>query len=228
MGLGGLGGRFLLTRLPRPRASDILCFGLQGFFGFIICMAGLLSITITSPVTHMFSSVRRLRRSISSVCWPAPLTLSAIVMLFYSLQAVRSVLQTVLGMAIFSDILTVCVLRSLPGSISCPHSPLTLAPCSAFWSRPRAISISLILIGSSAYAYVKATQGPPGSKPPPAAGETSEQELSRVENGKASLARTEQVNDDDDELVGVAPGGSAIKEAEKVTLLAGSSTDEKR
>lgn len=38
----------LLSRSP-PR---------QGVFGFLICMAGLLSITVTSPVSHMFSSVR--------------------------------------------------------------------------------------------------------------------------------------------------------------------------
>jgi GDP-fucose transporter C1 len=30
-----------------------------GFFGFLLCIAGLLSIKVTSPVTHMFSSVRR-------------------------------------------------------------------------------------------------------------------------------------------------------------------------
>lgn len=29
-----------------------------GFFGFLLCVAGLLSIKVTSPVTHMFSSVR--------------------------------------------------------------------------------------------------------------------------------------------------------------------------
>jgi hypothetical protein len=31
-----------------------------GFFGFLLCVAGLLSIKVTSPVTHMFSSVRPL------------------------------------------------------------------------------------------------------------------------------------------------------------------------
>lgn len=29
-----------------------------GLFGFLLCIAGLLSIKVTSPVTHMFSSVR--------------------------------------------------------------------------------------------------------------------------------------------------------------------------
>ncbi|KAF8167603.1 hypothetical protein B0H34DRAFT_792312 [Crassisporium funariophilum] len=48
-----------------------------GVFGFLLCVAGLLSIKVTSPVTHMFSS------------------------------AARSVLQTVLGVWIFKDILTV-------------------------------------------------------------------------------------------------------------------------
>lgn len=36
-----------------------------GTFGFFICMAGLLSITVTSPVSHMFSSVSRARSSLS-------------------------------------------------------------------------------------------------------------------------------------------------------------------
>ncbi|KAF8956057.1 hypothetical protein BDZ97DRAFT_1672214 [Flammula alnicola] len=47
-----------------------------GIFGFLLCIAGLLSIKITSPITHMFSS------------------------------AARSVLQTALGVWIFNDILT--------------------------------------------------------------------------------------------------------------------------
>ncbi|KIK70677.1 hypothetical protein GYMLUDRAFT_32718 [Collybiopsis luxurians FD-317 M1] len=47
-----------------------------GIFGFLLCVAGLLSIKVTSPVTHMFSS------------------------------AARSVLQTLLGVWIFNDILT--------------------------------------------------------------------------------------------------------------------------
>jgi GDP-fucose transporter C1 len=47
-----------------------------GLFGFLLCVAGLLSIKVTSPITHMFSS------------------------------AARSVLQTALGVWIFNDILT--------------------------------------------------------------------------------------------------------------------------
>lgn len=31
-----------------------------GIFGFLLCVAGLLSIKVTSPITHMFSSVRTL------------------------------------------------------------------------------------------------------------------------------------------------------------------------
>lgn len=31
---------------------------ITGFFGFLLCVAGLLSIKITSPITHMFSGVR--------------------------------------------------------------------------------------------------------------------------------------------------------------------------
>ncbi|KAH9982829.1 hypothetical protein BGW80DRAFT_1265173, partial [Lactifluus volemus] len=47
-----------------------------GFFGFLLCLSGLLSIKVTSPVTHMFSS------------------------------AVRSVIQTLLGVWLFHDVLT--------------------------------------------------------------------------------------------------------------------------
>ncbi|GJE85811.1 nucleotide-sugar transporter-like protein [Phanerochaete sordida] len=47
-----------------------------GVFGFLLCVAGLLSIKVTSPITHMFSS------------------------------AARSVIQTLLGVWLFSDLLT--------------------------------------------------------------------------------------------------------------------------
>ncbi|PPQ99560.1 hypothetical protein CVT24_005348 [Panaeolus cyanescens] len=47
-----------------------------GVFGFLLCVAGLLSIKVTSPITHMFSS------------------------------AAKSVLQTLLGVWIFNDIMT--------------------------------------------------------------------------------------------------------------------------
>jgi GDP-fucose transporter C1 len=75
-----------------------------GVFGFLLCVAGLLSIKVTSPVTHMFSS------------------------------AARSVLQTVLGVWIFGDIMTV----------------------------NRAASISTILAGTMFYTWVKSLpQAPP-------------------------------------------------------------------
>ncbi|KAG1754888.1 uncharacterized protein EDB91DRAFT_1095992 [Suillus paluster] len=48
-----------------------------GVFGFLLCVAGLLSIKVTSPITHMFSS------------------------------ATRSVIQTMLGVWLFNDIMTV-------------------------------------------------------------------------------------------------------------------------
>lgn len=50
---------------------------ITGVFGFLICIAGFLSIKVTSPVTHMISS------------------------------AVRGVIQTFLGKWIFGDIITV-------------------------------------------------------------------------------------------------------------------------
>ncbi|KAH9982831.1 hypothetical protein BGW80DRAFT_1265193 [Lactifluus volemus] len=54
-----------------------------GFFGFLLCVAGLLSIKVTSPVTHMFSS------------------------------AARSVIQTLLGVWLFHDVLTINRVTSL-------------------------------------------------------------------------------------------------------------------
>jgi GDP-fucose transporter C1 len=50
---------------------------ITGLFGFLLCVAGLLSIKVTSPITHMFSS------------------------------AARTVLQTALGVWIFGDVLTI-------------------------------------------------------------------------------------------------------------------------
>ena len=69
----------------------------QGVVGFLICIAGLLSIKVTSPVTHMFSA------------------------------SVRSVLQTMLGVWLFKDVI----------------------------NASRAVSISLILGGSILYTYLK-------------------------------------------------------------------------
>jgi len=58
---------------------DVFLWGslVTGTFGFLLCIAGLLSIKVTSPITHMFSS------------------------------AARSILQTALGIRFFGDILTV-------------------------------------------------------------------------------------------------------------------------
>ncbi|KAJ2929247.1 hypothetical protein H1R20_g7845, partial [Candolleomyces eurysporus] len=53
-----------------------------GVFGFLLCVAGLLSIKVTSPITHMFSS------------------------------AARSVIQTLLGVWLFQDILNVYVFQA--------------------------------------------------------------------------------------------------------------------
>ncbi|KAF8078917.1 hypothetical protein FPV67DRAFT_1690347 [Lyophyllum atratum] len=79
---------------------------ITGFFGFLLCVAGLLSIKITSPITHMFSN------------------------------GARSVLQTLLGVWTFNDILTV----------------------------PRGISILVILGGTMYYTWIKSQTLP--SPPP--------------------------------------------------------------
>lgn len=80
---------------------------------------GLLSIKITSPVTHMFSS------------------------------ACRSVLQTILGVWIFHDLLTVYVARSITEvTRSSRYSNL----------RNRVSSIMVILGGSMYYTWVKSQE----------------------------------------------------------------------
>jgi GDP-fucose transporter C1 len=67
-----------------------------GVFGFLLCVAGLLSIKVTSPVTHMFSSVSgRVFSSIKPRLIVTPV------------QAARTVLQTLLGVGIFGDLMTV-------------------------------------------------------------------------------------------------------------------------
>ncbi|CAE6472122.1 unnamed protein product [Rhizoctonia solani] len=84
-----------------------------GVFGFLLCVASLISIKVTSPVTHMFTS------------------------------AVRSVLQTVLGVLIFKDIITA----------------------------NRLASIGVILFGSCLYTWVKSKESQrrnnPGNAPAP-------------------------------------------------------------
>ncbi|EIM92216.1 uncharacterized protein STEHIDRAFT_89058 [Stereum hirsutum FP-91666 SS1] len=79
-----------------------------GVFGFLLCVAGLLSIKITSPVTHMFSS------------------------------AARSVIQTLLGVVLFSDVLTF----------------------------NRVASIFTILGGTMYYTWVKSVESAPIAPPP--------------------------------------------------------------
>ncbi|TPX31628.1 hypothetical protein SeMB42_g07728 [Synchytrium endobioticum] len=88
---------------------QVLLWGgfMTGIFGFLINIAGFLQIKVTSPVTHMISS------------------------------AVRGVIQTVLAVMIFHDIVTAA----------------------------RASGIFLILLGSSLYTYVKAEESKPSAPP---------------------------------------------------------------
>ncbi|KAI0361415.1 hypothetical protein OH77DRAFT_1392280 [Trametes cingulata] len=66
-----------LVRTPEWNA-EVFVWGsiITGVFGFLLCVAGLLSIKVTSPVTHMFSS------------------------------AARSAIQTLLGVWLFKDLFT--------------------------------------------------------------------------------------------------------------------------
>jgi GDP-fucose transporter C1 len=58
------GGAITVSRPPgetrtrgAPKRADLSsCCFLQGIFGFLICIAGFLSIKVTSPVSHMVSS----------------------------------------------------------------------------------------------------------------------------------------------------------------------------
>lgn len=66
----------LLEEGGRPLSTFLWGATITGVFGFLICIAGFLSIKVTSPVTHMISS------------------------------AVRGVIQTFLGMWCFGDVIT--------------------------------------------------------------------------------------------------------------------------
>ncbi|KAJ6604798.1 hypothetical protein DFH09DRAFT_1123825 [Mycena vulgaris] len=93
----------LLTMVADPHwDGTVFLWGslVTGFFGFLLCIAGLLSIRVTSPITHMFSS------------------------------AARSVLQTVIGVTYFGDLITA----------------------------NRATSIIVILGGTMLYTWMKAVE----------------------------------------------------------------------
>ncbi|VDB86577.1 unnamed protein product [Peniophora sp. CBMAI 1063] len=121
----------LLALVSEPQSNiRILLWGslVTGIFGFLLCIAGLLSIKVTSPVTHMVSS------------------------------AARSVLQTLLGVWIFSDILTI----------------------------QRMTSLSAILGGTLYYTWLKSSQSGPTqqtSRPRDAEAAIS-QDIDRKEEGK--------------------------------------------
>lgn len=74
---------------------------ITGSFGFLLCIASLLSIKVTSPITHMFSSVRALSTLMLYFLGDSRVWLDS------CLQAARSVIQTLVGVWIFKDILTV-------------------------------------------------------------------------------------------------------------------------
>ena len=99
-----------------------------GIFGFLLCVAGLLSIKVTSPITHMFSSV-------SSTFALQQHRLD----LIYLHKAARSILQTALSIQFFGDILTVYVNFTLV--------QVTFLTFNKF-CRNRAASIGIILGGT--------------------------------------------------------------------------------
>ncbi|KAJ7025562.1 hypothetical protein C8F04DRAFT_1299696 [Mycena alexandri] len=66
---------------------------ITGIFGFLLGIANVLSIKVTSPISHMFSAVRIFSRYFHPV-------------LKFSLQAAKSVIQMLLGVIFFGDIVT--------------------------------------------------------------------------------------------------------------------------
>ncbi|KAI0068089.1 hypothetical protein BV25DRAFT_516815 [Artomyces pyxidatus] len=103
--LHGEPGRVLAMARDADRDMHVFVWGslVTGVFGFLLCIAGLLSIKVTSPITHMFSS------------------------------AARSVIQTLLGVWLFHDVLTL----------------------------NRMVSITTILSGTMYYTWVKAGETAP-------------------------------------------------------------------
>ncbi|KAK1233666.1 hypothetical protein PQX77_003161 [Marasmius sp. AFHP31] len=77
--LNGESGLILEMVQRGDKELNVFAWGslVTGVFGFLLCVAGLLSIKVTSPITHMFSS------------------------------AARSVIQTLLGVWLFHDLLTI-------------------------------------------------------------------------------------------------------------------------
>ncbi|KAK7033330.1 TPT domain-containing protein [Favolaschia claudopus] len=72
----------------------IIGTAVTGIFGFLLGIANVLSIKVTSPVSHMFSAVR------IRILFPCSIVLNTI------LQAAKSVIQMMLGVSFFGDIIT--------------------------------------------------------------------------------------------------------------------------
>ena len=67
---GEVGTLFALMASPEWNMRTFIWGSLvTGVFGFLLCVAGLLSIKVTSPITHMFSSVRGIATSLSTIVY---------------------------------------------------------------------------------------------------------------------------------------------------------------
>jgi len=123
-----------LTELVQMDGWSVFVIGsaVTGVFGFFLCIATLSSIKVTSPVTHMFSA------------------------------AARSVLQTLLGVWIFGDVIT----------------------------STRGMSILITLAGTLYFTWVKAqeTRAPPVSRTPEPKGDP---EQAPMLNEKSTPAESE-------------------------------------
>ena len=128
---------YLFTTGGNDRRVFIVGSFVTGLFGFFLSMASLLSIKVTSPVTHMFSSVRD---SVLSERFPK----------LIDLKAARSVLQTMLSVWIFGDLITSYV----------PFTPWISDTFILPVHRNRALSIVLITFGAIYYTWVKSAHPP--------------------------------------------------------------------
>jgi len=146
--LNGEFGTFLFLTGSAEWDGRTFVYGsaITGVFGFLLCVAGLLSIKITSPITHMFSS------------------------------AARSVLQTILGVWLFGDILTV----------------------------NRATSILVICGGTMYYTWVKHVENS-NSTPKPPQGQKSndvERGRDREEHGLVTIFEAKDEGDEETATLG--------------------------
>ncbi|KAF7793365.1 hypothetical protein EIP86_004477 [Pleurotus ostreatoroseus] len=153
----GESGKLLELMAKQGWNGGVFVWGsiVTGVFGFLLCVAGLLSIKVTSPITHMFSS------------------------------AARSVIQTLLGVWLFGDLLTRSVWTVpllVPWALSSGLSGRTLTPFPLLTYSNRALSILIIALGTMYYTWLKSVESAPPSRP-----EAPPRDVDDVEKGQSAI-----------------------------------------